>query len=68
MNKMLDRLSMCIYIYSMNKLPLSKRLQIINLLVECSSLRAASRIADLSINTVTKLLNEVGKACEKFHD
>jgi IS1 family transposase len=52
----------------MNKLPLSKRVQIINLLVEGSSLRAASRIADVSINTVTKLLIEVGKACEQFHN
>jgi IS1 family transposase len=51
----------------MNKLPLAKRAQIINLLVEGSSLRAASRIADVSINTVTKLLVEVGKACQDFH-
>ncbi|HUZ59242.1 MAG TPA: DDE-type integrase/transposase/recombinase [Hanamia sp.] len=52
----------------MNKLPISKKVQIINLLVEGSSLRAASRIADVSINTVTKLLVDVGRACEKFHD
>ncbi|MFN7491600.1 MAG: IS1 family transposase [Cyclobacteriaceae bacterium] len=51
----------------MNQLPLSKRAQIINLLVEGSSLRATSRIADVSINTVTKLLVEVGKACQDFH-
>src|SRR5579863_1672900 len=36
-------------------------------MVEGSSLRATSRIADVSINTVTKLLVEVGAACEKFH-
>src|SRR5579872_6941321 len=52
----------------MNKLPLSKRVQIINLLVEGSSLRATSRIADVSINTVTKLLVDVGRVCEKFHN
>jgi IS1 family transposase len=51
----------------MNKLPLHKRVQIINLLVEGTSLRATSRIADVSINTVTKLLVDVGRACEKFH-
>lgn len=51
----------------MNKLPLTKRAQIINLLVEGSSLRETSRIADVSINTVTKLLLEVGKACQDFH-
>lgn len=52
----------------MNQLPLSKRVQIINLLVEGSSLRATSRICDVSINTVTKLLIDVGSACQKFHD
>lgn len=52
----------------MNKLPLAKRVQIINLLVEGSSLRATSRIADVSINTVTKLLVDVGQACQLFHD
>jgi IS1 family transposase len=52
----------------MNKLPLEKRVQIVNLLVEGSSLRAITRITGCSINTVTKLLVDVGKACEKFHD
>ena len=52
----------------MNKLPIEKRTQIINLLVEGNSLRSTSRLADVSINTVTKLLVDVGRACEKFHD
>ena len=52
----------------MNKLPIEKRVQIINLLVEGCSLRSTSRIADVSINTVTKLLVDVGRACEKFHN
>jgi IS1 family transposase len=52
----------------MNKLPIAKRIQIINLLVEGSSLRATSRIADVSINTVTKLLVDIGQACQLFHD
>jgi IS1 family transposase len=52
----------------MNKLPISKRTQIVQLLVEGMSLRSISRVADVSINTVTKLLVEVGSACEKFHD
>jgi IS1 family transposase len=52
----------------MNKLPLQKRVQIINMLVEGMSLRATSRIADVSINTVTKLLVDTGKACQIFHD
>jgi IS1 family transposase len=65
---MLDRSSIITYLYDMNKLPLSKRMQIINLLVEGSSLRATSRIADVSTTTVLKLLVDVGKACEKFHN
>jgi IS1 family transposase len=52
----------------MNQLPLNKKVQIINLLVEGNSLRATSRIVDVSINTVTKLLIDVGRACEKFHN
>jgi IS1 family transposase len=65
---MLVRSSKITYLYSMNKLPIEKRVQIINLLVEGSSLRATSRIADVSINTVTKLLIEVGAVCQQFHD
>jgi len=52
----------------MNKLPIEKRVQIINLLAEGSSLRATSRICDVSINTVTKLLVDVGRACQTFHN
>jgi IS1 family transposase len=52
----------------MNKLTTEKRIQILSLLVEGNSLRATSRIADCSINTVTKLLVDVGTACHKFHD
>jgi transposase-like protein len=51
----------------MNNLPLPKKIQIINLLVEGNSLRATSRIVGVSINTVTKLLVDVGSACEKYH-
>jgi len=52
----------------MNKLPLEKRVQILTLLVEGSSLRSISRIAGVSINTVTKLLVDAGHACAVFHD
>jgi IS1 family transposase len=51
----------------MNRLSLDKRCQIIQLLVEGNSLRSCSRIADVSINTVTKLLVDIGQACLKFH-
>lgn len=52
----------------MNYLPIEKKKQIISLLVEGNSLRSISRIADVSINTVTKLLVDVGRACWEFHD
>jgi IS1 family transposase len=52
----------------MNKLPLEKRVQILSMLVEGSSMRSVSRVAGVSINTVTKLLIDAGKVCAAFHD
>lgn len=52
----------------MNKLPLAKRTQILAMLCEGSSMRSISRIADVSINTVSKLLVEAGEACLAIHD
>ena len=52
----------------MNRLPIAKRAHILNLLVEGNSLRAASRIADVSINTVYKLLVDAGEACLVYQD
>jgi IS1 family transposase len=52
----------------MNKLPLEKRVQILSMLCEGASMRSISRVADISINTVSKLLIDAGKACAAFHD
>ena len=52
----------------MNKLPLAKRIQILAMLCEGSSMRSISRVADVSINTVSKLLVEAGEACLAIHD
>jgi IS1 family transposase len=52
----------------MNKLPLQTRVQILSLLVEGSSMRAISRVTSVSINTVTKLLEDAGEACIALHD
>ena len=52
----------------MNKLPLAKRTQILAMLCEGSSMRSISRVADVSINTVSKLLVDAGVACAAFHD
>jgi IS1 family transposase len=51
---------------NVNKLSLQKRVQIIGLLVEGNSMRATSRLADCSINTVTKLLVDIGTACQFY--
>ena len=52
----------------MNKLPLNKRVQILSMLCEGSSMRSISRVADVSINTVSKLLVDAGKFCAELHD
>jgi IS1 family transposase len=52
----------------MNKLPLTKRVQILSMLVEGSSMRSISRVADVSINTVSALLVDAGKACIAHHN
>jgi IS1 family transposase len=56
------------YIRGMNKLPLEKRVQILSMLCEGSSMRAIARVADVSFNTVAKLLADAGKVCAAFHD
>ncbi len=52
----------------MNKLPLIIRVQILNMLVEGSSMRSISRVTGVSINTVSKLLADAGNVCSSFHD
>ena len=47
---------------------MEKRIQILSMLVEGSSMRSISRIADVSINTITKLLVDAGKVCAALHD
>ena len=52
----------------MNKLPTAKRVQILSMLCEGSSMRSISRVCDVSINTVAKMLEDAGKVCMAFHD
>ncbi len=51
----------------MNKLPLETRVRILSMLCEGSSMRSISRVCDVSINTVTKLLVDGGTAAAIFH-
>lgn len=51
----------------MNKLPLKKRVTILSMLCEGSSMRSISRVCDVSINTVAKLLADAGEGCAAHH-
>ena len=53
---------------SVNKLDIKTRITILNILVEGSSMRSISRNTGVSINTVTKLLEDAGKDCAAYHD
>jgi IS1 family transposase len=52
----------------MNKLSLDRQANIIRVLCEGNSIRSTARITDSSINTVVKLLREVGKACWAYQN
>lgn len=52
----------------MNKLNREKRVQIINALVEGTSVRATSRMCDVAFNTVLKLVPEIGRVCAEYQD
>ena len=65
---MLDTKHKSSYRKGMNQLDIKTRVTILNMLVEGSSMRSISRITGVSINTVTKLLEDAGKACAAYHD
>jgi IS1 family transposase len=52
----------------MNKLPMSKRVAVVAALVEGNSLRSTVRMTGVAMNTVLKLLAELGAACADLHD
>lgn len=52
----------------MNQLNTDKRVAILSALVEGNSLRSTQRMTGVSINTVSKLLVDVGRACDRFLD
>jgi IS1 family transposase len=53
---------------SMNRLTTEKRAQIIGALVEGNSIRATVRMTGAAKNTITKLLIDLGTACEEYQD
>src|SRR5439155_2623730 len=56
------------YHRDMNKLPLAKRVQMLSVLCEVSSMRSIERIVGCSINSVDKLLREAGEAALEYRD
>lgn len=51
-----------------NKLPIEKPTQILAMLCEVLPMRWISRVADVSINTVAKLLEQAEEACIAIHN
>lgn len=54
--------------FSMNRLSIERRAQILGMLVEGNSMRATARMAGVSFNTVSKLLLDVGAAAAAYQD
>ena len=54
--------------FSMNTLPRHKKVLILRCLVEGMSIRSVARTADVSRNTVVKLLADAGRACADYQD
>lgn len=52
----------------MNQLPMSKRVAVVSALVEGNSMRSTCRMTGVAMNTVLKLLAELGEACAVLHD
>ena len=65
---MLDRKQNRSYKEGMNKLPSTKRAEILGMMVEGVSLRAISRMTGASKNTVVKLLEDAGEAFTDYQD
>lgn len=51
----------------MRQLSVEKRIQILSMLVEGSSMRSTARVCDVSINTVARYLDLAGAACKLYH-
>ncbi|MFL5340058.1 MAG: IS1 family transposase [Gemmataceae bacterium] len=52
----------------MNKLPLERRVQVVNALIEGCSIRSTVRLTGVAKNTVIKLLVGVGTACREYQN
>jgi IS1 family transposase len=53
---------------SMNRLSTEKRAQVLSMLVEGNSVRATSRMSGVAVNTVQKLIIDIGEAAAAYQD
>ena len=51
----------------MNKLSTERQAQVVRALCEGSSIRSTARMTGVAINTVVKLLTDLGKVCAEYH-
>lgn len=68
MSIVLDAKQQVQYDWRVNRKSVADRAKMLTMLCEGNSMRSTSRMADCSINTVTKLLVDAGKFCQAFHD
>jgi hypothetical protein len=52
----------------MRRLDIAARARILSMLCEGASMRAVLRFADVSVDTVSKLLVDAGRFCAGYHD
>jgi len=52
----------------MNRLPRERQAQVVKALCEGNSIRSTARMTGAAVNTVVKLLIDLGKACGEYHD
>ena len=52
----------------MNRLSIEKRALVLTVLMNDGSIRGTSRITGVSRKTIARLLEDAGKACQKYHD
>lgn len=52
----------------MNKLPSARQVQVVSALCEGNSIRSTARMTGVAINTVVKLLQDIGSTCLDYQD
>ena len=52
----------------MNRVPLARRIQVINCLVEGNSIRSTERLTGAHRDTILRLLVQVGEGCDRLMD